>query len=312
MFQIIQKNIGLQNKYAFPSCFFLQEEKHILYQNKENIGEYFCFLWIKDDKIQCFLGGILADSIFYSPFRATFGSFCVDENMNDTDFLLFVESIKIFLSSKNTKKIHLKNFPFCYDDKNATLIENILIKSKFEIQNNELNFHLELSENNVDFFHSSEKRRYQKCLKNDFIFQKENQNIDLSFVHSFIKKSRERKNYPMTLIEKDFINLVENFPEEIEIFTVKKEDVIAALCVTVRMNEKILYSFYPADNIDFLTFSPLVFLFAQLTKYAFENNYQILDLGIATDKSIVNEGLSIFKQRLGGKVTPKNEWIYHF
>ncbi|TAE72748.1 MAG: hypothetical protein EAZ85_08905 [Bacteroidetes bacterium] len=318
MLKILQQNENIFEKYTEDSiqkyinssCFFLQTPKHILYQNKENLGECIYFIWVNDKKIIYSLAGVIENNIFYSPFKATFGSFCFEiENINSSEFSLFIQEIKIFLQQKKVKSIHIKNFPMCYAPEKVVLIENILFQHQFQLKNLEINFHIELDENIWQNLHLSQKRRYQKCVKNNFIFQKENKKIDLVFVHQFIQKSRERKNYPMTLNQEKFINLIQTFPQNFEIFSVKKDETFAALCVTIVMNEHILYSFYPADNVDFLSFSPLVFLFVELGKYAMENNFKLLDLGIATDKSVVNEGLFVFKKRLGAKISSKSEWI---
>ncbi len=310
MLKIIQKNINELEKYTFPTSFFLQEPTHIIDQNKENLGECIYFIWINDKKIEYYLGGIIVNQVFLSPFRATFGGFCFEmENINTNNFLLFIQEIKIFLKQKNVKSMVIKNFPLCYAPEKNALIENILFQNKFQLKNSELNLHLKLNKNIVENFHTSEKRRFQKCVKNNFTFHTENQDIDLVFVHQFIKKSRERKNYPMTLDEQNFIHLIHTFPEKFRLFTVKKDEKIAALCVTIIMNDSILYSFYPADNVDFLVFSPLVFLFACLSSYALEHHFKILDLGIATDKGVINAGLLTFKQRLGAEISQKNEWF---
>ena len=109
----------------------------------------------------------------------------------------------------------------------------------------------------------------------------------------------------MTIDFDAFVSLFQKFPDEFKVFVVKDVEEIAALSVTIKIKERIMYNFYPADSDKYLKYSPSVMLHEGLYKYAQSNHYEILDLGIATDKGIPNLGLMRFKKNLGAQESLK-------
>ena len=83
---------------------------------------------------------------------------------------------------------------------------------------------------------------------------------------------------------------VTQLPNVFQVFTARFQGKLAALVVTVRINERILYTLYPADATEFLDLSPLILVNAGLYQYCLTNHYKILDLGISTENGVRNEG----------------------
>jgi lipid II:glycine glycyltransferase (peptidoglycan interpeptide bridge formation enzyme) len=82
--------------------------------------------------------------------------------------------------------------------------------------------------------------------------------------------------------------------------------------VTIRINENILYTFYLADNEKYLKDSPTTFLLSGIYQYCQQQKIKFLDLGIATEKGVLNEGLARFKQSLGAKISKKKTYFLLF
>ena len=95
-------------------------------------------------------------------------------------------------------------------------------------------------------------------------------------------------------------------------FLVYDIDMLIAVGVTIKINQDILYTFYLADNQQYLKYSPTIYLLSGIYEYCQQENIKLLDLGIATDKGILNEGLARFKRSLGGKLSQKKTYSLIF
>jgi hypothetical protein len=99
---------------------------------------------------------------------------------------------------------------------------------------------------------------------------------------------------------------LEVFPNHFRVFCVKDADTIASLTLAVRVGEKVLYNFCPADNLAYRTFSPSVLLNKGLYEYTKNEGVTILDLGVSVDaKGFPKPSLSRFKHNLGAKDSEK-------
>ena len=127
----------------------------------------------------------------------------------------------------------------------------------------------------------------------------------LGFIFDFVKRSRERKGFPLTLTFEQLKSLFELFPNQFKLFTVYLGDELAAVSVAIHINERILYHFFPADNERLLSFSPSIFLLEGIYNYCREQKMGILDLGIATYHGEPNLGLIRFKKNLGAQESLK-------
>jgi hypothetical protein len=113
----------------------------------------------------------------------------------------------------------------------------------------------------------------------------------------------------MTMNLQQFENHFTLFPKNFQIFSVTDSEHIIAVGVTIKINEEIVYTFYLADDENYLKDSPTIFLLSGIYEYFQEKKYKILDLGIATAKGILNEGLANFKRSIGGNLSLKKTYI---
>jgi hypothetical protein len=116
----------------------------------------------------------------------------------------------------------------------------------------------------------------------------------------------------MTMNLEQFENHFILFPKNFQIFSVTHSERMIAVGVTIKINEEIVYTFYLGDDEDYLKDSPTIFLLSGIYEYFQAKNYKILDLGIATAKGILNEGLANFKRSVGGEASLKKTYIKTF
>jgi hypothetical protein len=284
--------------------FFYNTYEHTS-QQTDNQRFTFYLLQLKTQALVAKFNGYLFDNQLLSPARAPFGGLEFDPNLNLEALHWFWQQIEQFLQKKMVKSIQIKSYPEAYAPDNSAHLSHLFLQNGFQISQTDLNYHLTISLLGFEnYLHPNEIRQLRKCQKANFTFELW-QPPDLAYVYQFIAAARTRKSYPMSLDFLAFQDLFSRFPADFQVFTVRNQSEIIALTVTVRVNEHILYNFYPADEAKYLSFSPLVLLHQGLYEYALANRYQLLDLGIATENTQPNFGLIQFKRKLGSKASLK-------
>jgi hypothetical protein len=300
--------------YSYTSTYesyFFNEPRHLIQQGNPHVDT---FVWANHARktFEARISFFVENQKAISPYRATFGSLEFHPNLSVDALVGLFRFIHSFFQTKNIQQIFIKSYPFAYQLENAQILTQILLQLGYQIVNSELNYHLDVSQDDFQTkLHTSEKRRLQKCISAGFAFEEWLQ-PDLHFVYEFIKTNRFRKGYPITLTWMDFEKLIHTFPHDFKIFVVKDPPQIIALVVAIVINPHILYSFYPADLETYLKHSPSVMLHAGLYQYAQQQGFKILDLGISTDQGRWNEGLIRFKKNLGAITSLKlsfEKWI---
>ena len=244
-----------------------------------------------------------------SPWRSTFGGIEWDPSIGAENLSMFLNQTHVELGRRGVRRLRVTNQPFDYDKSGNQLLADVLYKEGYIAEITEANYHISVDKPLlVPRLHASERRRLRKCLHAGLRFGEES-DPDLDKVHAFVSQARKRKGFPMSLDLAAFQRLFTDLPGVYRVFTVKKEETWAALTVTVRINDRILYNFYPADSEDFLTYSPTVLLTSELYELAYQEGYKLLDLGIATSGGVPNNGLMRFKERLGGVSSPRITYV---
>lgn len=241
----------------------------------------------------------------FSPYVGTFGSieFAIDLNKNLLN--RFIQQVEKKLIERDINQITIKHYPFCYQNKNSEILTKCLLDNNYQTEIANLNFHINITDYAFEkIIKPSEKRRINKCISNGFYFNEEI-NPDLLQVYNFIKESRERKGFPISLPYKKLEELFFQFRKSFKVFTINDQKNIIALTIVIHINDKILYNFYPADCEKYLKFSPMVQLIEGLYNFCQENKIEILDMGIATDKGVPNFGLIKFKENIGAQPSLK-------
>lgn len=291
-----------QNAPDYQICFedyLFHQERHLKQQGN---SDYYTFLLLNHKKktIEAKSTLFLTNSLAQSPFKASFGAPEFKDKLTLSHLAHFIWFQEEFLRKKQIKEIQIKAYPFAYHSENSQILTQLLFRAGYQIQQTELNQHIAIDA--LPFYqkiHLSARRRLQKCKKAGF-YVEEWLKPDLVFVYEFVKKCRLRKTFPITLSRDAFIHLYLSFPDCFKVFVVKNKKNIIALTVVIVISPSILYSFYPADDEAYLSFSPTILLNEGLYEYSKRNHIKLLDLGISTEKSQPNWGLIRFKQNTGG------------
>lgn len=291
-------------KYRFDVFLFLRPE-HLQLQKSEDV-----WLLYAENKqeITILMSIFIENGVAYSPWRMSFGGIVAQENVPYAHLASFVDFVLEFCKQQHIKELQIISYPFSYAPNVSHLCTQIFLQKGFEIIGNELTHFLDIQEDFTKNLHVSARRRLQKCKKNDFRFEHWS-SPDLPWVYEFVAKSRQRKNYPITMPYDHFEHTLRSNSDKYLVFVVKKEEEITALTVAIIINSEILYNFYPADSEQYLSFSPTVMLLEGVYRFAQQRGFRIFDLGISTQNSCPNQGLIHFKEKMGCKSALKLSFL---
>ena len=190
------------------------------------------------------------------------------------------------------------------------ILQKVLSKLNFQVKFTDQNYEILITDKSFyeTVLGSTARQLLRTHAKKGYVFNQE-YNLNFEFIHAFIARSRERKNRPMTMSLAQLTEHFQNFSKNFQLFSVTHTGVRVAIGVTIKINDDILYTFYLADDENYLKDSPTTFLLSGIYEFGKQNNYTILDCGIATNKGILNEGLARFKRSLGAKMSGKKTYF---
>ncbi|WP_109831400.1 GNAT family N-acetyltransferase [Reichenbachiella versicolor] len=212
------------------------------------------------------------------------------------DISFFVESLKDFLRAENISECIIKQAPDFFHPASLPLRE-AFSTNEFQLSS-EINHHVLLKDGEI-ILDPMQKRRIRKCKESGFSFVQESPHVAIE-IHEFLSRCRDQQGLVINIDAVKFNNLVNNFPDHYNMYTVRDEhgQIMAAL-VTIEVNEHVIYSYLPGFDRQFSSYSPLSFLFSELYRFS-ADRYKVIDLGISSIHGKPQFSLIQFKERMGG------------
>lgn len=152
--------------------------------------------------------------------------------------------------------------------------------------------------------HEMEKRKLVKSKKEGIVTKRMSSN-ELSEIHDFIALARQEQGLKINISKSKLKALVANLPNSFDFWGSFLGDEMIACTVVTLVNNKIAYYFLPATPAKFRTRSPMVVLLNDMAAYYRENGFTFFDLGVSSIDGIKQEGLFLFKERMGAITTLK-------
>ncbi len=215
-------------------------------------------------------------------------------------------AVETFCRERNLSRLNVKLPPGGYDEERFLFLREVYEGQGFKMIISSVNHHIPVDETPfIDKIHPSERKRLRKCQRAGFT-AKIWGNPDPTQIYSFLAHSRKRQGYALSLDFVQLQKLLTELPDDIKVFVVKDGPKIASLTVAIRVNQRILYNFCPADNLDYRAFSPTVLLNCALYEYAQSEGVECIDLGVSLDhQGKEKPSLIRFKENLSGRPSQK-------
>ena len=282
------------------SNFIFTSAEHLLLQSKKN---WKVFGLKSKKKILIQLPLHLSQKKVTSPLRAPFGSLQLAKGVSKSQLDYFIKKIFGSLQDLGIKSISIRNFPSAYHEKQSMLIEQCLTANGFNVSEqvssgivvNEIDFQKKIK--------PSERQKLRKS-QNQFVFQQQSA-ARLKPIYSFIELCRRERNQSLSMSFSQLSNTVRIFPDDFFFFEVRNATETAAAAIVIKINKKILYTFYYAHSKSFDKISPVVFLLSGIYDFARENGYELIDLGTSMINDKINHPLLQFKKSVGGETSRK-------
>ncbi|GAB4039641.1 GNAT family N-acetyltransferase [Spirosoma gilvum] len=241
-----------------------------------------------------------------SPAAAPFGSIEFAETLPDPVLDSFLEQLLASARLLKSSVLRLVNYPDCYAPQQASRLTAKLFRHGFRQVTTNQNFYLPVGTRTFEeLIRPAERRRLRKCQRANFRFHHWT-NPAISDVVNFLTETRQQQGYRLTLSPERLAELLHNFPDKFLVFSVTDGPNLAALVITVRVRQDILYYFMPSSHPDYRAFSPMVMLMDGLFTYCQRHHIRLLDLGVSLDSAHnPKPSLMRFKRNLGAQESPK-------
>ena len=243
-----------------------------------------------------------------SPSQAPFGAVQLATGVSVAQLHRLLETAEQALWRRGISEITLRGYPFAYDPTGAAELAETLRQRGYRVALAEQNYYLDPRRPYEANLHPSERRRLHKCQRFGLHFEQEPPFL-LPAAYEFIRACRQERGQELSLPLARVQELFRHFPKEHFLFSVRQPDGgWAALTVAIRVNETVLYNFYPASPLRCNALSPVVLLNEGLHAFAQASGMRVLDLGTSTLYSGPNASLLRFKRHLGGVAGLRLSW----
>ena len=243
-----------------------------------------------------------------SPAQAPFGAVQLAAGVSGAQLHAFLAAAETTLARRGLRRLRLRGYPFAYDPAGAAILAETLRQRGYRVALAEQNYHLDPARAYEAHLHPSERRRLHKCRRHGLHFEQEPPWL-LPAAYDFIRACRQERGQALSLPLARVQALFQHFPREHFLFSVRQPDGNwAALTVAIRVDEWVLYNFYPASPLRCNALSPVVLLNEGLHAFAQASNLAVLDLGTSTLATGPNASLLRFKRHLGGVAGLRLSW----
>jgi hypothetical protein len=225
--------------------------------------------------------------------RSPFGGFVIPGVADEKNLKALIEDALCYAKSNGIESIEIKCYPEIYAPEQAAIENDVLSEAGFNLKYKDITQILFI--NGEMSLHPDRKRKIKECVGKNFSFQ-ELTVESLPQAYDLFMQSRQSKGYPLTMKLTDFFDEFRKFPLRYKLYGVLDGDRIIAASVIVLVNDQILYHFFSGDDLDYRKYSPTTFLISNLYDLCSEKSFKFIDLGISTDRGILNQGLYNFKK----------------
>jgi hypothetical protein len=230
--------------------------------------------------------------------KSPFGSFILTSRSTKDDVNSILDKIALWSKANGITNLMIRSFPEVYQPHHSVLIKDVLIESAFSVIYEDITQGIHVSEEGSMNLDTHKKRRVRQAKSLDFGFRQIPSNY-LDEAYELIVESRESKGYPVTMTLKNLEATLKLFPSNYLLFGVFDQKKLIATSVCIKVNNEILYCFYIGDALAYRHYSPVTLLIDGIFEYCKTHHFKILDLGLSTDKGVLNKGLYAFKKSFG-------------
>jgi len=162
----------------------------------------------------------------------------------------------------------------------------------------DLNFHIPLDTWSTTSLSKGNRKKLRQWNESGGVVERVDINR-LPEVYEIIESNRATLGVVPSISFTDLKSLISSFPDYYQLFVGRISENLAAAAVQVKITSRTNYVFFWADRLIYRHLSPVVAICEHLVAVSRSGGADVLDLGIASERGTVNEGLARFKRNLG-------------
>lgn len=182
---------------------------------------------------------------------------------------------------------------------------NVYLRHSYRVAPPDLNFHVEVPGVVLADRMNSGNRAVVRTAARKGLVGRELQPSEWADGYAVNVQNRLRRGRRMTMTLDALLEMDTALPGVLHWFGVFSADRLVAASVCMRLSPHALYVFYLGEADGAERQSPVTLLVAHIHEWCKEHQVALLDLGIATEEGVPNEGLMAYKRNLGFDVSPK-------
>ncbi|MDX5338696.1 MAG: hypothetical protein LPK25_06700 [Cyclobacteriaceae bacterium] len=264
------------------------------------------FLLEKNGKIRASLiVGISKENQAISLPFAPFGGIWTKDNVNSEALESFISHILEYLTEMGIGSLQIIQPPMPYVAQ-TDLINNLLLKSGFEIQNM-LSHQFFLGKKKIKKLVQEQSSKIQKKEKVAGVKVRIGAIQNFRFLEE-IRNWNSKRGYEVSFDEKRLISQVSEFPEKYFLISVLQEEQAIAHSLVVKLMPDAMYYFLsamdPKSTVKNLGDTLVISLF----RLAQDHKIEAIDLGSSESNQRINHTLMYFKSRFSNDISNKISW----
>ncbi len=241
-----------------------------------------------------------------SPVTGAFGGIAMLEGVPTHVVETIAANATTWLKADGARSCRVRLPPQSFQDSATAILQNVLFRAGWRLENVDLNFHL-LTSSPDQFFASlnETKQKEIRRLKRAGTVFAAVPTAEAQPVYDVIAKNRVHLGHPMTMSWPAVVSLANAFQERVKFFGAFRGEEILAGAICLSIAKHYLYVFYWGDAPQYRKESPVMCLAEGIVAYSNQAGISVIDLGTSSDASKPDEGLISFKRSLGCSTTTK-------
>lgn len=231
-----------------------------------------------------------------APFSAPFGKIIFLRRETRIHYIWeFVRELGEYIKERGGNNVSIYLPAGIYDFRDNARVLNALLGNGYGIAFVDVNYSFDLSVPQAMEHNGRKNLRIALNSGLEFIPCRESWEKELAY--DIIKINREYRGFPLRMTKEQVMETLGIVAHDC--FLVRKGDRAVASAIVYRLTKKVAQVIYWGDIPSVGEYKPINFLSSKLVEFYKELGFEILDIGISTERGWANYGLCDFKESLG-------------
>ncbi|MBN1780265.1 GNAT family N-acetyltransferase [bacterium] len=271
-------------------------------------------MFVEGDRIAAVLpGAIVEDHVYESPIGASYGSI-VTGDVTFADSMELISTLIAYSKESGIKKLRLTAAPMIYEKYQNQNLEFAMRWLGFDYELHYISSAICLYPETdiLSRFQSTVRRNIRKTIRDFELHVEINERYDQFY--PILLDNKARHDVKPTHSFEDLQRLKQLLPDQIKLFMVYHQDVPIGGSLMFFCNNQVALCFYNMLLYEYAHYKPIHRVMYEVVKYATENGYRYVDIGVSQDTKADNPmtpsmNLIAFKEKFDAKTIMRNTLI---